>query len=101
MSAGRQCLFTASVWFACGGEVDIQDESSSLLRDGMERVKRAGDKYCLPLCEDNTVLQVGNLRHTTHAKDLATSTETPAAGHIHSHESRHRVAPYTFICLFL
>ena len=43
--------------------------------------------------------QGGNLRHTTHAKDLATSsTETPAARHIRSHESRHRVAPYTFIC---
>ena len=44
--------------------------------------------------------EAGNLRHTTHAKDLATLTETPAAGHIRSHESRHRVVPYMCICLF-
>ena len=40
----------------------------------------------------------GNLRHATHAKDLATQTATPAAGCICSnHESGHRVAPYLYI----
>ena len=38
--------------------------------------------------------EAGNLHHATHAKDLATQTETPAAGYIcSSPESRHRVAP--------
>ena len=44
--------------------------------------------------------EAGNLRQATHAKDLGTQTETPAAGRICSnHASRHQVAPYLYILM--